>query len=237
MTEAAWYVLRISSGYEERVARTLRHTEGFDGFCPMRQEFDLIRNRQVARLRPLWPTYGFASWPLGDAGSWQAVLSGEPYLWNDGFEPSPVKSILPGVAGIIGGPKPVEVPRKYVDLLVAEANRDGTIPSLESKLEELRRGYVKGSPVRIQGGAFNEQTGICNWFDSTGVSVEVMFFGRSTAVFIGATDPHVRVVKDDSRVPVTKAAKRRDRDRRALAKKTLIEGAKYLSGVISENKS
>ena len=236
MTEAVWYVLRIASGYEDRVSKTLRQTPRFDGFCPMREEFDLIRNKRIARLRPLWPTYGFASWPLNDSECWQAVLSGEPYLWHrdgiDGPRAAPVKTILPGINGIIGGPNPLQVPRKYVDLLIAEANTDGTIPSLAEKLAELRLGYTRGSAVKIVGGPFNEQTGVCNWVDHTGTSVTLMIFGRGTPLFIGANDPRSRVVKNEDIRATTKAAKRRERDRRSLANRVARKAAQYISRIV-----
>jgi transcription antitermination factor NusG len=232
MTAAAWYVLRITSGYESRVAKTLQHTPGFDGFCPMRQEHDIVHHQRVARLRPLWPTYGFASWPLDDPERWHAVLSGDPYIWHRDETPETVKSILPGVNGIIGGATPLQVPRKYVDLLIAEANADGTIPSLVDKLEELQRGYTRGSQVMIVGGAFNEHCGTCNWVDKTGTSVELIIFGRSSPVFIGSSDPSVKVVKNGDAIGATKSAKRRERDRRTLANRVARKAARYISRIV-----
>lgn len=175
--------------------------DGFDGFCPTRIEDQ--------KARPLWPHYSFGRWAKEDAASWHRVLGDK--------RPT-------GILSVIGGSKPTEIPQATLDFWIARANADGLIvdwsgvlEDFATKLLELRRGYVKGSAIRIEGGSCDGLSGICNWFDERGVSVTLTFFGRPSIFYISDGGP-VNVVRDEGAVSRTKSTKRRERDRVARAR-------------------
>jgi transcription antitermination factor NusG len=176
-----WYVLRVIVGTEETVVHKLQQWTGFDAFCPWVVESQLRRTRAVEVRRPLWPSYAFVSWPRGDAGCWHRVVGAEG------------EGRMMGIWGIIGGASPTVVPADVVDAWVQRANRDGVIIDIAEKLEELRRGFGKGSEVRLIGGAWDGHVGVCQWADDRGVSVRIELFGRDIALYLPSTGGTTKV--------------------------------------------
>lgn len=198
MAEGSWYVLRVAVGSEHKVAERLRKWEGFSAFCPMVGEPVIRRGISREVVRPLWPSYCFASWVLGDE-SWHRVLGEDS------------EGRLIGIWGVIGGGRPTRVPAEVVNAWIARANTEGQIFDLAAKLEELRRGYAKGSDVRLYGGSWDGFTGTCQWVDDRGASVRVLMFGRETLVHI----PHGGETKV---IGITTAAEKRTTSRRVRRK-------------------
>ena len=200
--DGSWYVLRVIVGSEAKVVGELRGWSGFDAFCPWMLESRLQRGRMTEARRPLWPSYVFVSWPRLDADrSWLRVVG------TDG------EGGRFGIWGIIGGANPTRVPAQVVDGWVARANTDGVIVDLAEKLDELRRGYGKGSEVRLVGGAWDGKTGICQWVNERGVSIRVDLLGRAVSVYLPLVGGATKVVPAGA-TPINSAAEYETRARR-----------------------
>ena len=208
MSTSAWYVLRTISGCERSIANQFREWDDFDGFCPTRSE--------AGKTKVLWPTYTFGMWPMTDE-NWQRVLGERrpTRVPNDMLPPK-------GILSIIGGSSPTKIPQETLDFWIERADDEGMIidwggvlKKLDEKLLEERRGFVKGSAVRIHGGRYAAIAGgcpgTCLWFDEKGVKVSTVWFNRETPVYIADTDEEI--VLPDGESLRTSSAKRRARAR------------------------
>lgn len=178
MPTTDWCVLRVNAGTESRVVKRLKSWDGFDAFCPFAIERPMIRGRIVEQRRALWPSYCFAAWPRRDV-SWHRMVGEDSELR------------LLGLWGVIGGSNPIRVPDAVVQEWVIRAGADGVIFDLAEKLEELRRGYKRGSEVRLLGGLWSGHVGTCEWVDDRGASIRLEVFGRDTPVYL----PHAGETK------------------------------------------
>jgi transcription antitermination factor NusG len=202
-----WFVLRVIVGHEGAVVQKLRQWDGFEAFCPLVVEFQLRHRKMTEIRRPLWPSYVFVSWPRANSDhSWHRVVG----LDGDG------RRI--GVWGIIGGGNPTIVPAPVVEEWVRRANRDGVVVDLAEKLDELRRGYGKGSEVRLLGGAWDGHTGICQWVDDRGVSVRVELLGRNVSVYVPLVGSQTKVVPAAQTSVISSLSRLRRKRRKVLSK-------------------
>lgn len=190
-----WFVLRARSRFESDIAKTISgFGDGFRGFCPTFRDEVVDRGRKIVKFTPLWSTYVLADWPSGGEG-WHRVKD------------------IDGVFGIIGGDDPTSVKEAEVADWIDQVDSNGVVTSLDVLLERIKRGYGRGDRVRIEGGAFDGQRGICNWYDNSGVSVKIALLGREASVYVASAK--ARIVLDDT-VAAPKSRSRRDR-RRILA--------------------
>lgn len=187
----AWNVLRVRFGHEEFVANSVVEM-GYRSFCPLYRTTWVNRGRKIERLVPLWATYVLADWPVGDGAAWHLVMD------------------LDGVNGVIGGENPMRVQESEVEGWVSEADSSGVVTSLDVLLDRIKRGYGRGDRVKIEGGSFHGASGICGWYDASGVSVKIALLGREVNVYASLASG-ARVVLDDAFV--SRSETRRSRRR------------------------
>jgi transcription antitermination factor NusG len=190
-----WFVLRVRSRFESEIAKTITDFgDGFRGFCPTFRNEVVDRGRRVVKFIPLWSTYVLADWPSGGE-AWHRVMN------------------IDGVSGVIGGIDPTPVAEIEVADWLAQADKDGVVTSLDVLLERIKRGYGRGDAVKIEGGTFDGQRGICSWYDNSGVSVKIALLGREVNLYVSLVS--ARVVKDDNTSPTRSEARRERRRRRS----------------------
>ena len=170
--EKAWYVVNTYSTHENKVASNLRtrvHTMGLENLIfriiVAEQEVPVI-DRETnlptgkTRMKNLYPGYVFVEMIMTD------------YAWY-------VIRNTPGVTGFVGssgkGTKPFPVPREQIEPVL---KRMGMVD------EAMYDRYAEGDYVKIIHGPFQDTEGTILSIDrETGaVSVETIFFGRSTKV-------------------------------------------------------
>lgn len=161
-----WYVVQVISSQEKKVKKTLEENRDSKGMAEFIEEV-LVPSENVAEVKKgeqkvsekrLWPGYILIKMNLTD-DSWMYVKETN------------------GVIAFLGGEKPLPLPQKEVDNILAE-------------LEEKKRGIVQkhniqiGDKVKITDGVFVNFIGtVMEVFHDKGrLSVLVSIFGRETRV-------------------------------------------------------
>ena len=162
-----WYIVHTYSGFEERVAETLRQRADALG---MADEFGEIRiptetivelkgGKKRETQRKFFPGYMLVQMNMTDA-AWHVVKN------------------TPKVTGFVGtGKKPTPLTQKEVD---------GIVEQVTSAKEKPKPKYLfdKGEPVKIIDGPFNNFSGVVDEvnLDRDTLKVMVTIFGRQTPV-------------------------------------------------------
>lgn len=161
-----WYVVQVISSQEKKVKKTLEENREAQGMVDFIEEI-LVPSENVAEVKKgeqkvsekrLWPGYILVKMHLTD-DSWMYVKATN------------------GVIGFLGGEKPLPLPQKEVDTILAE-------------LEDKKKGVVQkhniqvGDKVKITDGVFVNFIGTVTdvFHDKGRLSVLVSIFGRETRV-------------------------------------------------------
>jgi len=162
-----WYIVHTYSGFEERVAETLRQRadamDMADSFgeirIPTETIVELKNGKKRETQRKFFPGYILVEMEMSDA-AWHVVKN------------------TPKVTGFVGtGKKPTPLTQEDVDRIVDHVT---------SAKEKPKPKYVfeKGEPVKIIDGPFNNFSGVVDEvnLDRDTLKVMVTIFGRQTPV-------------------------------------------------------
>ncbi|MEM8915289.1 MAG: transcription termination/antitermination protein NusG [Pseudomonadota bacterium] len=165
--EMRWYVVHVYSGFENKVAQSIREqaekkgmTELFEEISvPMEEVTELRRGRRVNTERKFFPGYVLAKMMMTDE-AWQLVRN------------------TPKVTAFLG---PQGKPRPITE---EEANR--ILQQVQEGVDRPRMTitYDVGEQVRVIDGPFNSFTGLVEEVDEerSRLKVAVSIFGRATPV-------------------------------------------------------
>ncbi len=162
-----WYIVHTYSGFEERVAETLRQRADALGMAdsfgevriPTETIVELKGGKKRETQRKFFPGYLLVQMEMTDA-AWHVVKN------------------TPKVTGFVGtGKKPTPLTQKEVD---------GIVEQVTSAKEKPKPKYLfdKGEPVKIIDGPFNNFSGVVDEVnvDRDTLKVMVTIFGRQTPV-------------------------------------------------------
>jgi transcription termination/antitermination protein NusG len=162
-----WYIVHTYSGFEERVAETLRQRADALGMgesfgeirIPTETIVELKGGKKRETQRKFFPGYMLVQMDMTDA-AWHVVKN------------------TPKVTGFVGtGKKPTPLTQKEVD---------GIVEQVTSAKEKPKPKYLfdKGEPVKIIDGPFNNFSGVVDEvnLDRDTLKVMVTIFGRQTPV-------------------------------------------------------
>lgn len=162
-----WYIVHTYSGFEERVAETLRQRADALGMAesfgeiriPTETIVELKGGKKRETQRKFFPGYMLVQMEMTDA-AWHVVKN------------------TPKVTGFVGtGKKPTPLTQKEVD---------GIVEQVTSAKEKPKPKYLfdKGEPVKIIDGPFNNFSGVVDEvnLDRDTLKVMVTIFGRQTPV-------------------------------------------------------
>ncbi len=162
-----WYIVHTYSGFEERVAETLRQRADALGMAdsfgevriPTETIVELKGGKKRETQRKFFPGYMLVQMEMTDA-AWHVVKN------------------TPKVTGFVGtGKKPTPLTQKEVD---------GIVEQVTSAKEKPKPKYLfdKGEPVKIIDGPFNNFSGVVDEVnvDRDTLKVMVTIFGRQTPV-------------------------------------------------------
>lgn len=166
-TERKWYIVHTYSGFEERVAETLRQRAEALGMgeqfgevkIPTETIVELKGGKKRETQRKFFPGYILVEMEMSDA-AWHVVKN------------------TPKVTGFVGtGKKPTPLTQTEVDQILEQVT---------SAKEKPKPKYVfeKGEPVKIIDGPFNNFSGVVDEvnLDRNTLKVMVTIFGRQTPV-------------------------------------------------------
>lgn len=167
MSGRQWYIVHTYSGFEERVAETLRQRADALGMAdkfgeiriPTETIVELKGGKKKQTQRKFFPGYMLVEMEMSDA-AWHVVKN------------------TPKVTGFVGtGKKPTPLTEEDVDRIVKQVT---------SAKEKPKPKYLfdKGEPVKIIDGPFNNFTGVVEEVnvDRDTLKVMVTIFGRQTPV-------------------------------------------------------
>ena len=162
-----WYIVHTYSGFEERVAETLRQRADALGMAenfgeiriPTETIVELKGGKKRETQRKFFPGYMLVQMDMSDA-AWHVVKN------------------TPKVTGFVGtGKKPTPLTQEEVD---------GIVEQVTSAKEKPKPKYLfdKGEPVKIIDGPFNNFSGVVDEvnLDRDTLKVMVTIFGRQTPV-------------------------------------------------------
>ncbi len=162
-----WYIVHTYSGFEERVAETLRQRADALGMAdsfgeiriPTETIVELKGGKKRETQRKFFPGYMLVQMEMTDA-AWHVVKN------------------TPKVTGFVGtGKKPTPLSQQEVDNIVEQVT---------SAKEKPKPKYLfdKGEPVKIIDGPFNNFSGVVDEVnvDRDTLKVMVTIFGRQTPV-------------------------------------------------------
>ncbi|AWI50595.1 MULTISPECIES: transcription termination/antitermination protein NusG [Actinobacillus] len=168
VSKKRWYVLQAFSGFENRVAVTLReyiklhHMEEQFGevLVPTEEIIENVGGKRRKTERKFFPGYVLVEMEMNDY-TWQLVRS------------------VPRVMGFIGGTadKPAPISKKEADRILNRVQETADKP-------RHRNEYFPGESVRVTEGPFADFTGTVEEVDyeKGRVKVSVSIFGRATPV-------------------------------------------------------
>jgi transcriptional antiterminator NusG len=165
--ELKWYIVHTYSGFEERVAETLRQrADALDMGekigevkIPTETIVEMKNGKKRETQRKFFPGYILVSMEMSDA-AWHVVKN------------------TPKVTGFVGtGRNPTPLTQAEVDQILDQVNSAQEKPKPKHIFE-------KGEPVKITEGPFNNFTGIVEEanLDRSTLKVMVTIFGRHTPV-------------------------------------------------------
>jgi transcriptional antiterminator NusG len=162
-----WYVLHVYSGFEKKVAESIREQAQQKGMedlfeevlVPTEEVIEMRRGQKVSAERKFFPGYVLVKMELGD-DSWHLVKN------------------TPKVTGFLGGrgrPTPI-----------SEAEADRIMRQVQEGIERPKPAitFEIGEQVRVCDGPFNSFNGFVEDVDEerARVKVAVSIFGRATPV-------------------------------------------------------
>ncbi|HEX9733236.1 MAG TPA: transcription termination/antitermination protein NusG [Thermoanaerobaculia bacterium] len=166
-SERKWYIVHTYSGFEERVAETLRQRAEALGMgeqfgevkIPTETIVELKGGKKRETQRKFFPGYILVEMEMSDP-AWHVVKN------------------TPKVTGFVGtGKKPTPLTQEEVDQILEQ---------VVSAKEKPKPKYVfeKGEPVKIIDGPFNNFSGVVDEvnLDRNTLKVMVTIFGRQTPV-------------------------------------------------------
>ncbi len=167
MAEHQWYIVHTYSGFEERVAETLRQRAEALGMgeafgevkIPTETVEEMKGGKKRIVQRKFFPGYILVEMEMSDA-AWHVVKN------------------TPKVTGFVGtGKKPTPLTQLEVDQIIEQ---------VATAKEKPKPKYVfeKGEPVKIIDGPFNNFSGVVDEvnLDRNTLKVMVTIFGRQTPV-------------------------------------------------------
>jgi len=147
----------VKTNLERRIESMNMREKIFQVLVPMEKEKEIKGGKRREVERKIFPGYVLVQMIMDD-DSWYVVRN------------------TPGVTGFVGsGARPVPLEDKEVRQLLRQ---------LRDETPKYRITYVKGSPVRITAGPFQDFTGIVDeiMMEKEKVRVLVSIFGRETPV-------------------------------------------------------
>ena len=165
---ARWYVVHVYSGFESKVAQSIREQAqqtGLDDFIeevlvPMEEVVQMRRGAKVNAERKFFPGYVLAKMEMTDE-AWHLVKD------------------TPRVLGFIGGKADRPAP-------ITEAEANAILQRVEAGVDQPRPKTVfePGEMVRVIDGPFNDFNGVVESvnYEKSRLNVAVLIFGRSTPV-------------------------------------------------------
>jgi transcription termination/antitermination protein NusG len=165
--DARWYIIHVYSGFEKKVAASIREQaaqQGLDDLfeeilVPMEEVVEVKRGKKVSAERKFFPGYVLVKMRLNDQ-TWHLVRN------------------TAKVTGFLGsGGKPVPIPD-------AEAER--ILRQMQEGIEHPRPlvSFESGDQVRVSDGPFASFNGVVEEVDESKgrLKVSVSIFGRATPV-------------------------------------------------------
>ncbi len=162
-----WYIIHTYSGFEKKVAETLRSrvdAEGLRGMfgeimIPTEEVIEMRKGKKVVAPKLFYPGYVLVEMEMSN-DTWHLVRS------------------TPRVTGFLGsGPTPVPLTPEDVDRILHRVEVAAEHPKPRLKLD-------KGETVKITDGPFKDFTGLVEEIndDRSTLRVMVTIFGRATPV-------------------------------------------------------
>lgn len=163
-----WYVVHAYSGYEKRVATSLREQADFKGMAdyfgeilvPTESVVEMRDGKKRKSERKFYPGYVLVEMDMNDE-SWHMVKS------------------TPRVLGFIGGTaeKPAAISQREVDTILSRV-KDGAEKLTQKTI------YEPGEVVRVTDGPFADFNGSVEKvnYEKSRLQVSVSIFGRATPV-------------------------------------------------------
>ncbi len=164
---AKWYIVHAYSGFEKKVAQSIKEQAAQQGISnyfeevvvPTENVVEMRRGKKVATERRFFPGYVLVKMDLNDQ-AWHLVKN------------------IPKVAGFLGGggrPQPI-----------SEAEAQRIFQQVEEGIQEASRGVVfeVGEQVKVVDGPFESFIGVIEEVDEDKerIKVSVTIFGRPTPV-------------------------------------------------------
>lgn len=169
MSTARWYIAHAYSGFEKKVAQTIKEQAAANGlsdkieevYVPVEDVVEVKRGKKVSTERKFFPGYVMVKMELTDA-TWHLVKS------------------VPKVTGFLGGGKggrPVPITEKEAESIFAQVQEGMEHPKSTVSFEI-------GENVKINEGPFDGFVGVVESVedDKQRVKVSVTIFGRPTPV-------------------------------------------------------
>ena len=164
-----WYIVHAYSGFEKKVAQSIRETAAQNGIShlieevvvPVEEVVEVRRGKKVAAERKFFPGYVMIKMELTDE-TWHMVKNTQK---------------VTGFLGHGGKGRPVPITEKEAEAIFAQV-RDG----LEHPKSQIS--FDIGENVKIIDGPFESFVGLVEQVDDekSRVKVSVSIFGRSTPV-------------------------------------------------------
>jgi transcriptional antiterminator NusG len=163
----SWYVVHVYSGFEKKVAESIREQADAKGMgelvtevlVPTEEVVEMRRGSKVQSERKFFPGYVLVKMDLTDE-TWHLVKN------------------TPKVTGFLGsGQRPVPVPQREVDRILRQVQE-----GIERPKPSVR--FEIGEQVRVCDGPFTSFSGFVEEVDEerARLKVAVSIFGRSTPV-------------------------------------------------------
>lgn len=161
-----WYVLHVYSGFEKKVAESIKEQAEKKGWTdkiadvlvPTEAVVDIQKGKKIQVERKFFPSYVLVQMEMND-DTWHMIKN------------------TPKVTGFLGGKKPVAMSN-------AEAQR--VMTQVQQGIEKPRASvsYEVGEQVRVNDGPFASFVGVVEEVDTehSRLKVLVSIFGRSTPV-------------------------------------------------------
>lgn len=173
MSDARWYIVNAHSGFEKKVAETIRERAEKKGlgslfeeiFVPVESFVEVKKGKKVQSERKFFPGYVLVKMVMNDE-TWQIVKQ------------------TPRVSGFLGGggSKPQPITTREAESIFKKVEEGKVTP--KSKVS-----FTVGDNVKITDGPFESFTGVVEEVheDTSKLKVGVSIFGRSTPVELDFT--------------------------------------------------